>query len=225
LLRRSIGLFSAMALVLSGCMGTQHAVGIQQVDGLVARIEKVHLDAELGREKIQDAVGALRVIVRQEFTSDVSDAYADFVKAVERSESQVNRLRSNVEPMQTSAGQVYDAWTQDLESFTSKTLRERSEARRDLTAERYQVVVATITPAIDGLDAYNRMLRDHALFLSYDLNSSSVGELEPELEIMRDHAEVLDGRIDALLQAAGDYVRAAAPLGQVRLTGETTDGR
>ncbi|QDU68422.1 DUF2959 family protein [Engelhardtia mirabilis] len=225
MLQRSFGLFGALALVLTGCMGPQHAVGIQQVDTLVARIEKVHLDAELGREKIQDAVGNLRVIVRQEFSGDAADAYADFVKAVERSEAQVNRLRSNVEPMQASASQVYDAWTEDLESFTSKTLRERSEQRRDLTTARYKVVVEAITPAIDGLDAYNRMLRDHALFLSYDLNASSVKDLAPELDVMRDHAEVLDDRIDTLLKAASEYVRAAAPLGQVRLTGEATEGR
>lgn len=223
MLQRTLVLAGAAAVALSSCMGTQHAVGIQQVDTLVGRVEKVHLDAELSREKIQEAVGYLRTIVRQEFTGEVADAYGAFVQAVERSEAQVDRLRANGQPMQQGAAAVYEAWSSDLESFTSRTLRERSEQRRDLTAERYTVVTEAFVPALDGLDAFNRTLRDHALFLSYDLNTGSVMELEPELDVLRDHAEVLDQRIDTLLLAAGDYVRAAAPLGKVHIASDSAE--
>lgn len=215
----------ATLLALTSCMQTKHAVGVQQVDSLVGRVERVHLDAELGRERIQDAVSEVRAIVRHEFTGDAMEAYEYFVESIERSEAQVRALRSHLEPMQETATEVYAAWTADLESFSSPTLRARSEERRDLAGERYAMVLLTLQPALDGLDAYNRILRDHALFLSYDLNASAVGELEPELELLREHAEVLDGRIDDLLRAAGDFVRATAPLGQVHLTGESVDRR
>lgn len=212
-------------LALSSCMSSRRAVGVQQVDSLVGRVERVHLDAELGRERIQDAVAAVRGIVRQEFTGDAMQAYEEFVVAIERSEKQVEKLRSNLEPMQETAAEVYDSWTADLESFTSPTLRARSQQRRDLAGERYALVLLTMQPAIDGLEAYNSALRDHALFLSYDLNASAVRELEPELEMLRDAADVLDGRIDDLLRSASEFVRTTAPLGQVHLTGESVDRR
>lgn len=212
-------------LALSSCMGSKHAVGVQQVDSLVGRVERVHLDAELARERIQEAVGAVRAIVRQEFTGDAMQAYEDFMNAIERSEDQVEALGSNLDPMQETAAEVYDAWTADLDSFTSPTLRARSQERRDLAGERYAMVLLTMQPAIEGMEAYNRVLRDHALFLSYDLNASAVGELEPELEMLRENADVLDERIDQLLRSASEFVRTTAPLGQVHLTGESVDRR
>lgn len=215
----------ALAATLTGCFGPQAAVGVQQVDSLVGRVEKMHLDAELGRERVQAAVDQLRDIVHREFTGDVAEAYALFVEAIASSEQQTNRLRGNLEPMQKTAAEVYESWTADLESFTSPTLRQRSEQRRDLAAQRYVAVVTAMGPAVEGLEAYNKQLRDHALFLSYDLNASSVKDLEPELEILRDNAAALDERIDHLLLAASDFVRATAPLGKVHLSGETATGR
>ncbi|QDU86152.1 hypothetical protein Pla163_33010 [Planctomycetes bacterium Pla163] len=220
-----IGFVGALALVLTGCMGTKHAVGVQQIDGLVGRVERIHLDAELSRERVQDAVEAVRAIVRGEFTGDASEAFEQFVVAIERSEAQVDRIRQSVDPMQERAVEVYEAWSEDLASFTSPTLRARSEERRNLAGERYARVLYAIQPTLDQLDAYNRILRDHALFLSYDLNASSVVELEPELELLRDDAEVLDETIDQLLRAAGDFVRATAPLGKVTLSGEAITAR
>ncbi|MEZ5977272.1 MAG: DUF2959 family protein [Planctomycetota bacterium] len=216
---------SLASITLSGCFGPQAAVGVQQVDSLVGRVERVHLDAELSRERIQEAVDDVRALVRREFTGDVAEAYALFVEAIDKSEEQTARLRSNLKPMHQTAGEVYDAWTADLQSFSSPTLRQRSEARRDLAAERYVAVVNAMTPAVEGLEAYNKILRDHALFLSYDLNASSVKDLEPELDILRDNASALDERIDNLLRAASEFVQATAPLGKVHLTGEAATGR
>jgi len=212
----------ALVLTLSSCMGAKHAVGVQKIDGLVGQVERVHLDAELGRERVQDAVAALRVIVRREFTGDVAEAYTAFVEAIERSEAQADQLRRASGPMHARASEVHDAWTADLASFTSQTLRARSEQRRDLAAQRYIEVSFAMQPVIDGLNQFNRVLRDHALFLSYDMNTSAIAEVEPELEILRSHAVVLDERVDALLRAAGDFVRTTAPIGKVHLTGEAT---
>lgn len=224
-IKRCLAVVGACALTVSACMGPQHAIGVQQVDGLVGQVERVHLDAELGRERVQDAVAALRVIVRREFTGEVAEAYAAFVESIERSEAQANSLRRAVAPMHGRAREVHDAWTADLASFTSPTMRARSEQRRDLAAERYVAVSLAIQPALDGLDQFNRVLRDHALFLSYDLNASSVAELEPELDVLRGHAVLLDERVDALLRAAGEFVRATAPLGQVHLSGDVAPAR
>lgn len=219
---RSIMAAGAVVFVLSSCMGAQHAVGVQKIDGLVGHVERVHLDAELGRERVQDAVAALRVIVRREFTGEVAEAYTAFVEAIERSEAQADALRRATAPMHARAREVHEAWTADLASFTSPTLRARSEQRRDLAAQRYVEVAFAMQPVIDGLDQFNKVLRDHALFLSYDMNASAVAEVEPELEVLRSHAVVLDERVDALLRAAGDFVRTTAPVGQVHLTGEAT---
>jgi hypothetical protein len=208
-------ILGAVLGALSGCLAPERAVGIQQVDGLVSKVERVHLDAELGQQQAHGAVDALRALVMDDFDGGAADGFTRLLQAVERSEIQAQRLRADRAPMDQAALTVFEQWTLDLEAFASENLRLRSAQRRDQTVQRYAEVVASIGPAVEGLEAFNVLLRDHALYLSNDLNESSVSELEPELEILRGHLEVLDARLQACADAARDYVRHAAPLGQV----------
>lgn len=224
LLRVKLRTFALAALpacaVLTGCMGTPKAVGIQKVDSLVTRVEKLHYDAELAIESANKSVDALRAIVRHDFDGTAVDAYARFIEALDASELQARRLRGDVGPMDRAAADVYERWTEDLESFSSPSMRYRSQVRRDQTALRYGELVQTLSPSIAAIEGFNGALRDHALFLSNDLNTSSVEILEPELEQLRTNLVLLEDILGTTIAAARAYVEASAPLGQVEVVDE-----
>ncbi|MEO0649847.1 MAG: DUF2959 family protein, partial [Planctomycetota bacterium] len=132
-------------------MGTPKAVGIQKVDSLVSRVEKLHYDTELAIENAGEAVDALRAIVRHDFDGTAVDAYGRFIEALESSELQADRLRSDVAPMDRAATDVYERWTEDLEAFSSPSMRYRSQVRRDQTAQRYGELITTINPSVAAL--------------------------------------------------------------------------
>ena len=205
----------SLGVVLTGCQGPQRAVGIQKVDSLVSRVERVHYDTELAVEGASDAVLALRQIVQHNFDGPAVDAYADFIQKLELSETRTDRLRNGVDPMDRAAGEVYERWTSDLEAFNSPSMRYRSQVRRDQTVLRYAELKETINPTLAALDGFNLALRDHALFLSNDLNTSSVEILEPELDGLRVNLTLLEDVATTTMDAAREYVKSSAPLGQV----------
>jgi hypothetical protein len=198
--------------LVAGCgifSGDEHA-GPSQVGDLVSWVERVYVDSELSKEKVQMAMERLQAIVASEYSGDAVRAYREFVEAVEQSERQARKLRSTVEPMKRSADPVFQQWSLDLLAFKNLEMRHRSQARLEATRERFDAVVATVDPAQTAYEQFNQGLRDHALFLGYDLNPTSVAEVKGDVHALAGLAAELDVKFDECLRAARAYVDSTA---------------
>lgn len=205
---------TGLALTLgSGCAAPQKgAASIQSVDGLVANVERVHLEAEVGLDRAREAMDSLRAILRHDFQGDAGKAYSALGQAIERSKAQSERFEASLEPMNRMAGEVFANWTRDLEAMSSPNLRQKSEERRQLTQQRYEALVTTTEPVALAFKRFNLLLRDHSLFLGHDFNAEAIGVLGSEMETLRKQYEVVALRVERLGDAAREYVRTSAPI-------------
>ncbi len=181
-----------------------------QVSDLVGSIERVYVESELAKEKVQNAVVALQGIVASDFQGDAVSAYAVYVQAVDRSEEQAEKLEESVEDMKDDAEPVFERWQDDLKAITNVEMRQRSRKRLVATRERYDAIVAAVEPAGKSYEEVNKLLRDHALFLGNDFNPASVAHLQNEVRVLTKQTAELDRDFDACLVAARKYVDATA---------------
>lgn len=217
---RSAQLHLGVLSLLAACAGpTEKAESVQRVDDLLAHVESVQVDAVVSKEMTHGALDQLDAICSPTFAGDAKEAYGQLLDRIESSEKQARQLRSSIEPMRLSAESVFRQWATDLDHFGSTRMRQRSQMRLDETQARYRTVQATAQSALISYDAFNNDLRDHALFLSHDMNMSAVTELAGDLKLMRDVLIELDARLDACASAARAYVEAAALYGQVEASG------
>ena len=189
--------------------------GLVRVEDLLEHVEQLHVETEISKDKVRDAMKSLRTMISPDFGGDAFESYKAFVSAIEASEKQSEELRDSMVPMEKTAEQVFTNWAKSLESFSNAEMRERSQLRLETTRERYEAIISSVEPALWAYDALNRTLRDHALFLSHDFNAAAVTELEAEIEGLMKHASQLDKRFDATLKASKRYVRSTALRGQV----------
>ena len=182
----------------------------RQVSNLVGSIERVYVDSELAKERVQTAVVALQGIVASDFQGDAISAYAVFVQAVDRSEEQAEKLDETVKEMKDSAEPVFEQWQDDLKAITNVEMRQRSRKRLMATRERYDAIVSAVEPAQQSYEQVNKLLRDHALFLGNDFNPASVAHLQDEVRVVTKQTAELDRDFDACLVAARKYVDATA---------------
>ena len=199
------------------------SAGLDKVDDLLDRIERVHVEAELSQEASTAAMQALGTICDPEFHGEALEAYEEFVKTIDDSEKQADKLRKSIGPMKKTAESVFAAWASDLEGFGSAEMRQRSQARLEQTRQRYVAISTSVDPALWAYDALNNDLRDHALFLSHDFNSGSIADLGSEVESLNRDAEGLSKRLDKCLDAAEDYIRSSALRGQLQGQSEDED--
>lgn len=213
----------SLSLVATGCESVSSGSlfdgkkkdGLVQVDELLTRVEQLHVETELSKERVRESMEALRAIVSPEFGGDAVETYKAFTAAIEASEKQAEKLTDAFKPMEKTADKVFSDWARSLESFSNAEMRDHSQMRLEETRERYEAIVSSTEPAMWAYEAHNRSLRDHALFLGHDFNATAVSELQGEVDGLLKHASQLDKRFDAVLKAAKRYVQSTALRGQV----------
>jgi len=206
----------AIATGLSLLLGTSCAnfssqkASLIQVDNLVGRVERVHVECELSRERMYTALDTLRSLVDPGFAGDPVMAYAEFVEAIELCEEEADVLRKNVAPMKSVADEIFARWNEDLEEFNSPGLRARSLQRMQETRARYDKVVVSAEAVQEAYDELNLALRDHALFLGNDFNAASLAAIRGDVVGLTQSAVELNALLEECLAHAQAYVDASA---------------
>ena len=228
--------FATSAILLGALIGapacqntSKGSVGLKRVDDLVSRIEAVHVEVELSRASMHQALDALKVIAVPDYQGDIMLAFARYVEAVEESEKQAKALRSAVVPMRRAAEPFFAQWENNMDDFASPTMRERSRDRQLAARARYDSIVESLEPVQTTYDVFNLTLRDIALFLEHDFNAGSILGITGEVRSLENMADELDGRMDTCLDAARAYVQnnslpVQVEVAPVELESELEDG-
>ncbi len=211
MLLRSVCMLPLFAMTSCGLFSDSRP-GVANVDDLVTRVERVHIEAELAQERALDAAEALKSLVTYEFGEhgDAVKSFQSFLMTIDASESQAIALRKSITSMKVAAGPVFEKWTQDLESFSSQNMRDRSRARLEETRAKYDQIVAVADPAREMFDTFNLGLRDHALFLEHDFNATSVAEISADVTELVSMRGEIDARLAETLVAARGYFESRA---------------
>lgn len=219
-------ILTAALSTLSACATFfKESVSLKEVDDLVGRVERVHVECEISRSRVGTTLGQLRSLTSPSFTGDVMQGYAEYVAAVDASEKRAAQLDAAIAAMRSAAEPFFEQWEGELDEYASVSMRERSLGRLAETRARYQAVATVVGPASEAYRSINATLRDLALFLSRDFNPSSLEQVGEELESLSARSAELDGQLQACMDAAREYVELAALPARVETTQEVTPAR
>jgi hypothetical protein len=185
--------------------------GLQRVDALLGRTERLHVACEAGKQRTEAAVTALHTLVTGTFGDQPALAHQRLLQAIKSSQEQADELAASIESVRSMGEPCFEQWALDLQTMQSLELRQRSQARLTETRTRYQAVLDTAGPALVAFKQLNQHLQDQALFLGYDYNQDSVAALAGDVGNIRKEATYLSGTFDACLAASLRYVQSAAP--------------
>jgi hypothetical protein len=204
-------LLLAVTLGLAGCVQTaKKSDGLNQVDDLLSRIEKVYVECELTDARVREAMETLAWLTSPDFDGDPLAAHAALNLAAERAALQARELETSIAPMKASGEALFQRWSADLESFRSASMRARSAERLAETRARYDAIVLGVDPAFARLAELNTILGDSVLFLANDLNAGSIAALRADVDAMLASAQELSTQLEVCLAAADGYMRSAA---------------
>ncbi len=218
---RQIHILSSFALALTvglaSCANLSGVFAVNETNGgpsrvedLITRVERVHVECEVSREHVRESVAALRSVLDAS-QADPATAFTQFQRAITNSEKQAKALRASFGPMKRAASPFFEQWSNDLESFRSTELRQRSQERLAETRLRFDSIVASVEPTQAVFDSFNAILADRVLFLGHDFNSSSISVVRSEYETLEQLAVELVGRLDQGMSLTRDYVLQASP--------------
>jgi len=205
-------------IAFAGCASSsKEVVGLRQVDGLVGRVERVYVEAEISGEAARRALKTFEALVAPELDQDPILAFGEFVAAVDASELQAKALGSTIDPLRSSADKVFAQWTTDLETYTTDTLRQRSKVRLEETRARYTEVLTAVQASHQAYVSFNQRVRDYAKFLGHDFNPAAVAALREDVDSLTELDIDLEERLEACMKASEGYVKSAALPGTLEL--------
>jgi hypothetical protein len=190
---RFAGLALGLALCVSSCASDKkQAASIKQLDDLLGRVERVHLETEFCHQRAGAALEALQVALKSPGGENLATNFAELQSRARASKDQSYRLRAASGPLEASAEAHFGRWTDDLAKFGSQALRQKSHERMDAARASFDAILAELSPAQSALEVYNKSLEDVTLFLANDLSGQSLTLIEGDVHGLVDQAMGVD---------------------------------
>ncbi len=203
--------FLILGLAIStSCASTyKNSTALKETEGLVTRVESVHVEGELAMVKVRDSVTAMLELVAPQGETSVHEAFEAFENSIATSVAAQESFQGAVNRLQGAAGPFFESWNKGLGDFKSQSIRIQSRNRMEGTRRTYdQIVLSTETP-LTRLTEFNQSLQDVALFLSRDFNAASVRMIESELRSLIQIAGDLDEDFGKCLDRCSGYSEAS----------------
>ena len=201
--------FAVLGLTLAACQsayyGTMEQFGLHKRDILVDRVEGAQTAQEEGQAQFESALEQFRS-VRDFDGGELQEVYNRLNAEFEASEAAADRIRSRIDAVEDVAEDLFDEWEQELELYSSESLRRDSEVQLRTTRQRYERLMTAMRRVESSLDPVLDTLRDNVLYLRHNLNSRAIASLQGELDTINTDVEQLIRDMQEAIRQSNDFI-------------------
>nr|WP_255555702.1 DUF2959 domain-containing protein [Enterovibrio paralichthyis] len=172
-----------LIFTLTGCQSAYYAtmeqVGIHKRDIMTDRVEAASEAQEEASEQFTSALEALSTLTQfdggelQTMYDTINEQYLDSEEAVEN-------VRDRIGAVEDVSDALFDEWRDELDLYTSASLRRDSERKLKETERSYSQMLAAMKKAESKMTPVLNTLRDNTLYLKHNLNAAAIGSLKSE---------------------------------------------
>lgn len=193
------------ASLLAACSSTYYkameGIGIEKRDILVDRVEEARDAQDDAAEQFASALDQFRSTV--EFDGGELEKIYDRLNAeYERSQARAEEVSDRIDSIGSVAEDLFDEWEEELDQYSSASLRAESAALLRDTRSRYSQLMAAMRRAEAAMPPVLEAFEDQVLVLKHNLNARAIGSLRNELgNIERDTDRLIAEMKKAIAEA------------------------
>ena len=198
-----------LGLTLAACQsayyGTMERFGVHKRDILVDRVEEAQEAQEEGQEQFESALEQFRS-VRDFDGGELQEVYNRLNAEFESSEEAAQRIRDRIASVEDVAGDLFDEWSDELELYSSDSLRRDSEEQLRVTRQRYERLMTAMHRVEASLEPVLDTLRDNVLYLRHNLNSRAIASLQGELDTIGTDVDQLIRDMQEAIRESREFI-------------------
>ncbi|GKS57813.1 DNA repair ATPase [Nitrospira sp.] len=173
-----------VGLTLIGCdtlyLGAMEKMGYAKRDILSSRVKAARDAQEEAKQEIQSALEQFGKVVN--FSGgDLEATYKKLSGELESSEDRAEAVRKRIADVESVGDALFSEWKSELDQYSSKDLRRKSEQKYNQTRARYSEMLGAMKKSEQRIDPVLRPLRDQVLYLKHNLNARALSSLKGEL--------------------------------------------
>ncbi|NOH80891.1 DUF2959 domain-containing protein [Vibrio sp. RE86] len=168
---------------LTGCQSAYYSameqVGYHKRDIMVDRVEDAKESQQDAQQEFTSALEALSALTNfdggelETVYNQINDKYQDSEKAAQD-------VSDRIAAIEDVSDALFTEWQDELELYTSSSLRRSSEQKLRETKASYTTMLSAMKRAEDKMTPVLNTLRDNTLYLKHNLNASAIGALQGE---------------------------------------------
>jgi len=202
--------FSAIAVSMVGCQSayynTMEFFGKHKRDILVDRVGQAREAQNEAKEQFASALEQFVALADYRGTM-LDEKYRTLKTEYERCESDAKSVSDKVEKIREAANALFREWQNELDQYTSPSLRQASEAKLKQTRQRYEQLVSTMDRAIGKTVPVLASFSDQVLFLKHNLNAQAFASLKDKFGTLEQETILLIRQMEASMAEADAFIR------------------
>lgn len=164
----------------SATIAVRETLGHPKREQLVDRVDETRDAQEAAKEQFATTLDELLAMTGQA-SGELESAYKRLKKELDRSESRADKVRSKIDSVERVAEALFEEWREELDEYSSDSLRRASERQLNDTIDRYEQVHDAMSRAEAKMDPVLGAFADQVLFLKHNLNARAIASLDDTL--------------------------------------------
>ncbi|PLX86664.1 MAG: DUF2959 domain-containing protein [Desulfuromonas sp.] len=208
---RIVGVLLFASLFLAGCQSayysTMEKFGVHKRDILVDRVEEARDSQREAKEQFSSALEQFSAVLGFQ-GGELEEKYDKLKAELDRSEERAAEVRDRVDRVEHVAEALFDEWKDELDQYSSASLRRSSQQKLDQTRRHYAKLKKAMRRAEAKIDPVLTPLRDQVLYLKHNLNARAIASLQAELGTIETDVAALIREMEASIREADAFISA-----------------
>ncbi|WP_340680607.1 DUF2959 domain-containing protein [Paraglaciecola sp.] len=206
-----IYLIIVLSLFLFSCQSAYYAawekVGVEKRDILIDRVEDAKDSQQDAQKQFSSALEQLTALIKFD-GGELQEAYELLKNEYESSEKSAENVSARINKVEKVAEALFDEWGDELEKYSSATLRRDSKKRLVNTQQRYKTLLASMRKAEAKMPPVLLALRDNVLYLKHNLNANVIGSLQGEFSGIKSDVNQLIQEMNKAIKESTTFIVA-----------------
>ncbi|BDR14870.1 DUF2959 domain-containing protein [Vibrio sp. STUT-A11] len=195
---------------LTGCQSAYYSameqVGYHKRDIMVDRVEDAKESQQDAQEEFTSALEALSALTNFD-GGELEDVYNNINDKYEDSEKAAQDVRDRIAAIEDVSDALFDEWQDELDLYTSATLRRSSEQKLRDTKASYKTMLSAMKRAEQKMTPVLNTLRDNTLYLKHNLNASAIGSLRGEFSNLEQDIQYAIKQMNAAIAESDKFLQ------------------
>ncbi len=181
------------------------SLGIEKRDMLVQRVGDARDAQQLAKEQFKSALDQFKSVVDVE-GGDLERTYDRLSNEYERSQSRAQAVSERIGAVEQVAGDLFNEWEEELDDYSSASLRSDSQRLLNDTRRRYTTLIKTMRRAESSMNPVLEIFQDQVLALKHNLNAQAIGSLRKELASIEQQTSSLVRDMERSIAEANEFI-------------------
>lgn len=199
----------SLTLVLAACSTAHYAVmeklGIHKREILVDRVADARDSQQEARDQFASALEEFSAVLNFHGGS-LEEKYQQLKAVLKDSEEHAENVRKRIDQVEDVAEALFDEWENELELYSSDSLRRSSARKLKDTRSHYKSLMAAMRRAEARIEPVLAPLRDQTLYLKHNLNAQAIASLQGELGRVEGDVSTLIREMEGAIREADAFI-------------------